>query len=245
MHNSGWCRPIASIQVAVLPVMLAAFLYLHSLPGWMKAPATMGLVFVGSLLVGVGLGALVFHTSANDEPPKYHNLLAFLGFFVAILWIYATSEELVNVILAFGMVFDVGRTVLGITILAIGVGMQDLITNVGVAHAGMTRMAISACVGAPLLNMYFAMGISAVAGNVLVVSPYPIAMTVHLFVCISFLVVSVITAMALLSYSGFQGGYVYGATMISLYAAFLITSIFFEIYIDEDDWGFGMAHLIG
>jgi hypothetical protein len=32
------------------------------------------------------------------------------------MFIYATSEEIVNVILSFGVVFDVGRTVLGITV---------------------------------------------------------------------------------------------------------------------------------
>ena len=41
-----------------------------------------------------------------------------------------------NVILAFGVVFQVGSLILGVTILAIGIGMQDLVTCVGVARAG-------------------------------------------------------------------------------------------------------------
>jgi hypothetical protein len=55
---------------------------------------------------------------ANTSPKCFqgHTTFAFLGFVVAVMFIYATSEEIVNVILSFGVVFDVGRTVLGITV---------------------------------------------------------------------------------------------------------------------------------
>jgi hypothetical protein len=40
-----------------------------------------------------------------------------------------------------------------VQILAIGIGMQDLVTNLGVAKAGLSRMAAVACLGSPLLNV--------------------------------------------------------------------------------------------
>jgi Ca2+/Na+ antiporter len=40
-----------------------------------------------------------------------------------------------------------------VQILAIGIGMQDLVTNIGVAKAGLSRMAAVACLGSPLLNV--------------------------------------------------------------------------------------------
>jgi Ca2+/Na+ antiporter len=40
-----------------------------------------------------------------------------------------------------------------VQILAVGIGMQDLVTNLGVAKAGLSRMAAVACLGSPLLNV--------------------------------------------------------------------------------------------
>jgi hypothetical protein len=89
----------------------------------------------------------------------------FLLLYAALIWIYTTAKEIVNVILAFGVVFQVGSLILGVTILAIGIGMQDLVTCVGVARAGIfffwrlhrhTR-ALVTCVGvACAVNFFFA-----------------------------------------------------------------------------------------
>ena len=62
-------------------------------------------------------------------------LIHFVFLYAALIWIYTTAKEIVNVILAFGVVFQVGSLILGVTILAIGIGMQDLVTCVGVARA--------------------------------------------------------------------------------------------------------------
>jgi sodium/potassium/calcium exchanger 6 len=62
--------------------------------------------------------------------------MAFIGFTTAIIVIYTTAKEIVNVILAFGVVFEVGSLILGVTILAVGIGMQDLVTCIGIARAG-------------------------------------------------------------------------------------------------------------
>lgn len=46
-----------------------------------------------ALAVGFCCAYLLFKTSTIDEPPKYNNLFAFFGFTVALVFIYAISEE--------------------------------------------------------------------------------------------------------------------------------------------------------
>ena len=116
-------------------------------------PSRLCVALVVSLAVGICLAAALVLNSEERTPPHFHGLLAFLGFGAAVLWIYVTAEEIVNVILAFGIVFELSHLLLGVTILAVGIGMQDLVTNIGVARSGYANMAAGACVGAPLLNL--------------------------------------------------------------------------------------------
>lgn len=66
------------------------------------------------------LNAFIIGADQTHDRPvllvQMHMVFAFVGFAMSLLWIYTSSEEIVNVIMSFGVVFDVGRSVLGITV---------------------------------------------------------------------------------------------------------------------------------
>lgn len=52
-------------------------------------------VFILLVSVSVCCSILVYCTSERDTPPTYHWLFAYLGFGVAVTWIYCLANEIV------------------------------------------------------------------------------------------------------------------------------------------------------
>ena len=61
----------------------------------------------------------------------------FLGFAMSVLWIYTLADEIVGILRALGIVADIDAAVLGLTVLAWGNSIGDLITDCALAKAGM------------------------------------------------------------------------------------------------------------
>jgi sodium/potassium/calcium exchanger 6 len=59
-------------------------------------------------------------TSKYTEPPIYHNLFAFIGFVESVLVINGIANEVIAVLQAIGIMFDLSDDILGLTILAWG-----------------------------------------------------------------------------------------------------------------------------
>ena len=66
-----------------------------------------------------------------------------------------TANELVSLLKFFGMVFNISNGILGMTVLAWGNSIGDMVANTVVARQGFPEMAISAAFGGPLFNMVF------------------------------------------------------------------------------------------
>lgn len=63
---------------------------------------------------------IVFFTSKFEKPPSYHWIFAYLGFATSISWIYALANEVVDLLQAIGIIFNLSDFILGATILAWG-----------------------------------------------------------------------------------------------------------------------------
>ena len=212
LPKNGWSRPVATTQMLLLPLLVGLFVCTHVLPSDTPAGSWVLVMAVG-LCVGCVMAVLLWVSTDTEEAPTWHMSLCFVGFAATVLYIYAAAAEIVNIILAFGVVFEIGNFSLGVSVLAIGelvsvyacrhvllesaglvfhvegardrgqgtatmcgcgwlggccmcehacvcagIGMQDLVSNIGVARAGFPNMAASACVGAPLLNILLGLG---------------------------------------------------------------------------------------
>ena len=75
---------------------------------------------------------VLLFTSRPQKAPAYHFILAFMGFAVAIAWIYVIANEIVSLLKAFGVYFGLSDAILGLTVLAWGNSLGDLIADVAI-----------------------------------------------------------------------------------------------------------------
>ena len=97
--------------------------------------------------------------SFMDDP------LAFLGFVISVGWIYLIANEIVSLLKAFGIFFGVSDAILGLTVLAWGNSIGDLVADIAIAKQGYPRMGFSACFGGPLFNLLLGIGLPFTIGK--------------------------------------------------------------------------------
>ncbi|UYV71767.1 SLC8B1 [Cordylochernes scorpioides] len=143
-----WCRPLNTMHLVTGPIFIALVIAGGDSMIAGKVPT---LVVVGLCSLAVGL--IVFLTTDNDTPPPYHLAFAYLGFLVSVVWIYCIANEIVVLLQAIGVVFNLSDTIIGLTILAWGNCLLDFLSNIAVARKGFPRMGIAACFGSPFLSI--------------------------------------------------------------------------------------------
>lgn len=74
------------------------------------------IAFAVSLIASV----VVYFTSKFEKPPTYHWIFAYIGFVVSVSWIYALANEVVDLLQAIGIIFNLSDLILGLTFLAWG-----------------------------------------------------------------------------------------------------------------------------
>lgn len=79
-------------------------------------------------------------------------MLSFVGFVIALNWIFLLANEMVGLLQALGAIFDISEAIMGLTIFALGNSVGDLVANTAIAKMGFPTMAISACYAGPLLS---------------------------------------------------------------------------------------------
>ncbi|XP_055996579.1 mitochondrial sodium/calcium exchanger protein-like isoform X2 [Ostrea edulis] len=179
------------------------------------------------LIIGMILSLLVFFTSRDNEQPKYHPLFAYVGFVVAVVWIYSVANEVVNILQTFGVVFSISNAVLGLTLLAWGNSIGDLIADTVMARQGFPRIGISACFGGPLFNLLLGIGIPFTIATVKN-GDYDLSITLEEYVLAGFLALSLLTSLIVVPLSKFRMSRPYGIALIVLYVVFLVVALLTE-----------------
>lgn len=82
-----------------------------------------------------------------------------IGFFVAVLWIATLAGELVAMLELWGAVLGLSSSFLGMTVLAFGNSMGDIVADIAAAKAGRSNMALTACFGGPVFNLLIGLGL--------------------------------------------------------------------------------------
>lgn len=66
--------------------------------------------------------------------------------------ISTVANEIVAVLSAFGVVTKLSNSMLGLSVLALGNSIGDLISNITLARIGYAKMGFSACFGGPMFS---------------------------------------------------------------------------------------------
>ena len=122
-------------------------------------PVLMGILLPASLLLSV----VLFFRLHDSRPPSSKSarlLFAMISFVMCVMWIYAVAAEIVALFNSFGTVFGANSSIMGLSFLAWGNSIGDLVTNVAIARGGMPAMGVAACVASPVFNTLFGLGAS-------------------------------------------------------------------------------------
>lgn len=62
-------------------------------------------------------------------PARYHEIFAIYGFLMTLIFIFVVTGEIVAVIQSFGVILGLSAAIVGMTVLGVGNGVCDLISN--------------------------------------------------------------------------------------------------------------------
>jgi Ca2+/Na+ antiporter len=206
------------------------------------------------ILVAVGVGGILASLSwysmnkqdtsdGTDTPPWVYGdsfpliaiLVAVYGFAVAGMWIDAIAGELVGVIHVFGIICYIKPSILGLTVLAWGNSLTDLVANMSVAmqSTGGASMAMTACFAGPLFNLLLGIGIGFIlfftdTGKTSVAVEFDSIVFVGcifaMMFCIGVIAISITNGQRLPGWSGWLLMSWYGLYMLVIVAITLVSS---------------------
>ncbi|NXE51012.1 NCLX protein, partial [Casuarius casuarius] len=226
-EDLNWKRPLNCLHVVTAPLL--CILTLKS--GAYGLYQIQGVFPVWALVVLVGAVAavLVFSTTSNEEPPKYHCVFAFLGFLASAMWINAAATELVNILRTLGIIFQLSNTVLGLTLLAWGNSIGGKGGPGPRRNPGYPRMAFSACFGGIIFNILVGVGLGCLlqmTGGQMVVKLEPDSLLV--WILAGALGLSLVFSFVAVPAQCFQLGKAYGVCLLLYYLAFLCVALLTE-----------------
>ncbi|KAL1350621.1 hypothetical protein AAHE18_06G037500 [Arachis hypogaea] len=157
---SQWSRLYSSANIALCPISLLyacksfvpfdhpiAFLLPNTdLPLW-------------SVVLTTSFCLACLYFVMEKEPPKTEQIpVVVMAFVMSVFWISTTAGELVNCLETLGLVLKLPPAILGLTVLAWGNSVGDLVADVAVAKAGHPAMAMAGCFAGPMFNMLVGLG---------------------------------------------------------------------------------------
>lgn len=213
-----WNKPLSTLHCITGPIFVVyAFGYGSAWLGPLTVP-------VWVFLVAAPVSLLIVFTSSHETPPSYYNAYAsYLGFLVAVTWIYTISSEVINLLRAIGIAFNLSSEIMGLTILAWGNCMLDLITNLSIARKGLPKMAIAACFGGPLMSTLVGIGLPALV--VLLIDPNhntTLGASPLLYIIYAFLVFGLLSCLIVVVALRFRVKRSLGVYLIALYLVLIV-----------------------
>lgn len=169
VEASSYSRHWLAVSLLLSPLFVCFYLQEISM---MRIAFAIG---VGLLLSGVGwLGTehLVEEDDVDNNTqgaptwacgspfPIGAALVAVYGFGVTAMWIDVFASEIVGILHFLGVLASIDPAVLGVTVLAWGNSLTDLVANMSMAGKSTkgTSMAMTACFAGPLFNMLIGLG---------------------------------------------------------------------------------------
>ncbi|KAL2335122.1 hypothetical protein Fmac_016335 [Flemingia macrophylla] len=223
VSEEGWSKPYAVISVTLAPVLFAALCNTQM----ENSSSRSGLVaYLTAALVGIVLGNMACVTTKSTSPPR-KCLFPWLagGFSMSVTWTYIIAEELVSLLVAIGNVIGVSPSILGLTVLAWGNSLGDLIANGAMAKNGGAdgaQIAVSGCYAGPMFNILMGLGLPLVLSAW---SEFPEAYVIpkdrSLYATLLFLMGGLLWALVILVKKKMKLDKSLGAGLMTIYLCFL------------------------
>ncbi|XP_014495983.1 cation/calcium exchanger 1-like [Vigna radiata var. radiata] len=223
VSEEGWSKPYAVISVTLAPVLFSA---LCNTQMENESSRSSLVSYLTAALIGIVLGNMACVTTKSTSPPR-KCLFPWLagGFSMSVTWTYIIAEELVSLLVAIGNVIGVSPSILGLTVLAWGNSLGDLIANGAMAKNGGAdgaQIAVSGCYAGPMFNILMGLGLPLLLSAW---SEYPESYVIpkdpSLFATLLFLMGGVLWALVILTKKNMKLDKSLGIGLLTIYLCFL------------------------
>jgi len=167
---------------------------------------------------------LLAYTIPDVRKPRHRKLFP-LSFGLAIAWIGAFSYVMVWMATCIGVAAGIPSVVMGLTLLAAGTSIPDLLTSVLVARAGEGDMAVSSSIGSNIFDVLVGLPLPWLLYS-LVHWPRPVSVVADsLFTSIIVLFIMLGAVITTVAAAGWRMTRSLGAVMFALYAVFVLQDL--------------------
>lgn len=109
---SAWVKWLTAVQFICAPLLISFVLITQDV-------GPVAIVLPVTLVLGVLITAAFWVTTSEHKQPRLFWMMCFMGFAVAVLWIFLIANEVVSVLQAIGMALGVSEAILGLTVFAL------------------------------------------------------------------------------------------------------------------------------
>ncbi|KAL5205014.1 hypothetical protein ABZP36_009885 [Zizania latifolia] len=180
-----------------------------------------------SVVLFVSTSLALSHFIFEKEVPLTENIASTaISFVMSVFWISTMAGELLNCLAAIGVIMDFPPAILGMTVLAWGNSVGDLVADVALAKSGQPTIAIAGCFAGPMFNMLVGLGAALVIQTARVYpKAYVLEFHVGIVVAFVFLLLSLMSTLLVVTWARFRVPRVWGYCLMGLYILFTIVSI--------------------
>lgn len=118
------------------------------------------------LPIGILTSVIFYFVLDPKKPPKWSIAFTIMGVISGLMWTYMLIGTLIDMLDVFGLIFNLEKTYLGLTILAVGNALPDALTTFALIKSGAGNMAISGSYAGQLFGYLVGFGISMLKKNI-------------------------------------------------------------------------------